>query len=491
MPAERDAILSTFPSSCEIIDAREGPALSLSCPFAAVAEREKTLTNAHVGAGDRLVLVPTQPLGFFADLFAAWNFGAVAVCASPSLTAGECERVNQLVRPRLWLGSEGPAGVPSLGSVAFKAPRAADPALMPGSYGLDDAALILLTSGTSGTPKGVVHTLRSLQARLALNLAHIGPADLAVGLNVLPLHFGHGLIGNCLTVLAAGGRLVLHPEPGIDGLARLGEIIDTFDVTFLSSVPAMWRVVLKTSPPPRRRTLRRVHVGSAPLSAELWSAICDWCGIRRVLNMYGMTEAANWIAGHSAENGPPADGLVGRPWGGAVRVRTESGAILERGSGEILLASPTLMSGYLDHRKPEQLLPGGWFYTGDIGEISGAGEIRLLGRVREDVNRGGIKIYCAEIDLLLERHPLVREACAFPLEDAVHGEIVGVAVVPESGQKIDLAALRKWCSEHIRREAVPDRFFVLDALPSTERGKRLRGKVREFCLAGSTRGRTS
>lgn len=491
MPAETNVILSTFPSSCEIIDAREGQRLTNSSPFAPAAEREKALQNADIAAGDRLVLVPTQPVGFFADLFAAWSLGAVAVCTAPSLTADECERVNQLVRPRLWLGSEGPAGVPSLGSAALKAPRAADPALMRASYGLDDPALILLTSGTSGTPKGVVHTHRSLQARLALNLVHIGPADLAVGLNVLPLHFGHGLIGNCLTVLAAGGRLVLHPEPGIDGLARLGEIIDTFDVTFLSSVPAMWRVVLKTSPPPRRRTLRRVHVGSAPLSTELWSAICDWCGIRRVLNMYGMTEAANWIAGRSAENGPLADGLVGRPWGGAVRVRAESGAVLDRGSGEILLASPTLMSGYLDQPKPEQLLLGGWFSTGDIGEISATGEIRLRGRVREDVNRGGIKIHCAEIDLLLERHPLVREACAFPLEDAVHGEIVGVAVAIESGQKIDETDLRNWCRQHIRREAVPDRFFILDALPSSERGKRARGKMREFCLAGSAKGRRS
>ena len=138
MPAETNVILSTFPSSCEIIDAREGQRLTYSSPFAAAAEREKALKNADIAAGDRLVLVPTQPVGFFADLFAAWSLGAVAVCTAPSLTADECERVNQLVRPRLWLGNEGPAGVPSLGSAALKAPRAADPALMPSSYELDD-----------------------------------------------------------------------------------------------------------------------------------------------------------------------------------------------------------------------------------------------------------------------------------------------------------------------------------------------------------------
>src|SRR6185369_4533648 len=132
------------------------------------------------------------------------------------------------------------------------------------------------TSGTTGNPKGVVHTFASLAARIDLNLQHIPAADLARTLCGLPTHFGHGLIGNCLTTLAAGGALHLMG----DRLARVpleaGGLIDAHAITFLSSVPTLWKVALKTSKPPTRNTLRRLHVGSAPLGAELWRRIQHW-----------------------------------------------------------------------------------------------------------------------------------------------------------------------------------------------------------------------
>lgn len=449
------------------------------------------LKLAGLEPGARVVVMPVRPVAFFVDLFALWQLGAVVVCASPSLAPEERMRLSDWLQPGLWLDGEAFSKVPRLDLQALNREAAAKTLPRPEGFGLDDPALIMLTSGTGGVPKGVVHTQRSLQARLALNLAHIGSADLEVGLDMLPLSFGHGLIGNCLTVLAGGGRLMLYPEPGIEGLSRLGEIIDTFGITFFSSVPAMWRAALKMSKPPKRGTLRRVHVGSAPLSADLWSAICDWCGTKRVFNMYGMTETANWIAGHSAEDGSLVDGMVGRLWGGSVRLRTESGEIVERGKGEILIASPSLMAGYYGVGHPDPVIAGGWFATGDIGEIGPGGDLRLVGRLRDDVNRGGIKIHCAEIDLLLERHPQVREACAFPLEDAVYGEIVGVAVVLEGGAAIAPSVLRDWCAGQIRSEAVPDRFFILDSLPTTARGKRLRPQVRELCLRGSVKGGAS
>ena len=192
------------------------------------------------------------------------------------------------------------------------------------SAGLDDVALIMMTSGTTGRPKGVMLTHRAILARLSLNLAYIGEADLSVSLNVLPMHFGHGLIGNCLTPLFAGATLVAWPEPGGAGIPALGRTIDAHGITFVSSVPALWQAALRLSPPPRLRSMRRVHVGSAPLSAALWSRIISWCGTRRVVNMYGITECANWICGESAEHTDSddelTDGLVGRPWGGKVDV---------------------------------------------------------------------------------------------------------------------------------------------------------------------------
>jgi oxalate---CoA ligase len=447
--------------------------------------RAQQLADAGISSGERVVLSCATGLAFFIDLFAIWRRGAVVVCVPPSLTAGEREHVGRFVHPRLWIGGIPPSGISSLepacldANLEVKGTAKAEPVL------IDEPALILLTSGTTGTPKGVVHTHRSLQSRMSLNLAHIDRSDLATGLNLLPLHFGHGLIGNCLTVLAAGGRLILQPNPGIDGLSRLGETIDRFDVTFLSSVPAFWRVVLKVSRPPSGGTLRRVHVGSSPLSAELWTAICEWCGIRRVVNMYGITETANWIAGHSAEVGPIIDGLVGRAWGGSIRVRTETGIFATQGRGELFVATPSLMAGYFGQTETAEVLAGGWFATGDLGELDSQGRIRLIGRLRDDVNRGGVKVSCDEIDMLMERHPSVREACAFPIEDPAAGEIIGVAIVVEDGHNLDFANLRDWCVRRIRSEAVPDRFFNVTTLPQNDRGKRDRRRVRAQCLEKS------
>ncbi len=139
-------------------------------------------------------------------------------------------------------------------------------------------------------------THRALQARIALNLAHIGYDDLQVALSVLPMHFGHGLIGNILTPMAAGSKLVIWPDPGAAGLPELGQVIDRHHVTFMSSVPSLWRVATRLSTKPQKASLRRVHVGSAPLAAPLWEQICAWCGTRRVLNMYGITETSNGSA---------------------------------------------------------------------------------------------------------------------------------------------------------------------------------------------------
>lgn len=478
------SILGLISPSATLTDPVSGRSIAYPAFAVAVQARAEALRQAGIGEGGRVVLTAADPLAYFVDLFAIWLSGACAVCASGTYTLPEREALARKFTPRLWIGAGAPTGVESLAPASLDVPTDARRTTAGERTDLDADALILLTSGTTGAPKGIVHTLRSLQARVAQNLAHIEHADLAVGLDLLPLHFGHGLIGNCLTVLVAGGQLVLRPEPGIDGLARLGETIDRFGVTFLSSVPALWRVVLKTSRPPSKGTLRRVHVGSAPLSVEQWNAICQWSRTRCVLNMYGMTEAANWISGYSAEDDPIADGLVGEPWGGEFRVRLDDGKISPQGRGELLLRSPSLMKGYFgDPELTARAISGGFLTTGDIAELDENGSARLVGRLRDEINRAGLKISCAEIDLLLERHPQVRDACAFPIQDAVLGEIVGVAVVVEGA--LDEAALREWCSTRIRKEAIPARFFQVSEIPTNERGKRNRDRVRETCLAAA------
>jgi acyl-CoA synthetase (AMP-forming)/AMP-acid ligase II len=367
--------------------------------------------------------------------------------------------------------------------LADAAPTAGEDRDLSDGADLDAPALILFTSGTTGEPKGVVLSFRAILARTALNRAHLPESVLARTLCVLPTHFGHGLIGNCLTPLLGGNSLYLYSVGDIRAIGRTGEVIDNHWITFMSSVPAFWRIARKASRRPNDGSLRRVHIGSAPLSSALWQGVIDWSGTDDVVNAYGITETANWVGGISARDHAPEDGLIGSPWGGAMGVRDEDGVIHATGEGEIVVQSAALFSGY--HRRPDltaAAMTGGWYRTGDLGTIDQNGLARLRGREKEEINRAGIKINPSEIDLLLDRHPDITEACAFPLPDAVSGEAVAVCVRWQDGATASIEDLRGWCETRIRREAVPEHWYEVDEIPKTERGKTDRRMVRDACL---------
>ena len=435
--------------------------------------------------GDRVLVRHGGSAAFFADLFAIWRAGGCAVCLNPATTDPELVNLaefTEATRVLIEYGGQPPEGlsIPTVCLAEEKA-SAASHVSLPGDR-LDDQALILFTSGTTGDPKGVVHTFRSLLARISLNAQHIGLHDMENTLCVLPTHFGHGLIGNALTPMLSGQRLVLGAGTNVQAAAQLGSVIDDEGITFMSSVPSFWKLVLKVSKPPQKGTLRRVHVGSAPLSSDVWQQIIDWAGNDNVVNMYGITETANWLGGSNARDGGAADGKIGRMWGGFAAIKGEDGVIRGTGEGIIMVQSPSLMTGYF--RRPdltESVLADGWFDTGDIGRIDPDGEAWLTGRAKYEINRGGMKVHPEDIDILLERNETVQEACAFAIADAVMGEAVGVAVVP-NGDGFDLNALKAWCAERIVREKIPDRWFIIDEIPKTDRGKINRSVVAAKCL---------
>ncbi len=466
-----------------VTDLASGDAWSAGDIAGAAAARRAVHDAAGIGPGSRVVVAHGGAPAFFADLIALWSAGACAACVDPGLTAGELANVARFIDARAVIA--GPEtktaaldpATPVLGPAERSDGR---PARAMADVAARDPALILFTSGTTATPKGVVLGFGALAARIEHNQAHSMPEIWRRTLCPLPTHFGHGLIGNALTALLGGGDLFLLTDPGLRGAAGLGATISEHGITFMSSTPALWRIALKASAPPRP-VLKRVGVGSAPVPPALIRSIIEWTGTDDVWNMYGMTETANWAAGSSARERPPEDGLVGRMWGGEAAVETDGGVIQPEGIGEIMVRSPSMMAGYFGRDDlTSAAFRDGWYRTGDRGAVDRDGLIRLTGRIKDEINRAGAKVSPEEIDRLLERHAAVAAACAFAIPDDVAGEIVGVAIEPVSDA--DPAALEAWCRARIRKACVPDRWFILRELPRTDRGKLNRDAVRAICL---------
>ncbi len=464
--------------------------------------RQRLALFARLGLhrGHRVFLHYGNTPQFLVDVLAIWGCGGCAIPIDTRLTPFEVETLAQAAAPRfsLWQGTPDAAparALASLGVEIVETSRAAEcgssASSVPTAPQLDDDALILFTSGTTGQPKGVVHTRRSLRARwIALRQA-LGLAAFRRTLCLLPTHFGHGLICNALFPWLSGQHLFIVPPFKPELTLHLGRLLDEHAITFLSSVPAMWRLALKTAAPPRSRTVERVFCGSAPLPAHLWKEIGDWTGAPAVWNAYGITETGSWLAGTSVPGFAPEDGLVGEPWGGVVRVVRSREADPASGdaqecaageSGHVWVNTPALMRGYLGRDDlTAAVVSGGWFRTGDIGVRDDRGWLYLRGREREEINKGGMKIYPADVDAVVERFEHTVAACAFAVDDALLGEDVAVAVVLRAADPGTLRRLHEWAARHLARHQMPRRWYVVDEIPRTDRGKINRSAVAARC----------
>lgn len=475
-----------------------GNALSPDEARAIATRRAAALVRAGLRPGDRALLHYGNSARFFVDLIAVWAAGGCVVPVDERLSAFEISTIARAARPRLSLWDQDPptevasdlAGldvrVVGTGELDGDGPGVPLP-------DRDDGrdALILFTSGTTGSPKGVVHVHRALAVRWRLQLARHGTDTLARTLCMLPTNFAWGLAGNALYAWLTGHDLYVVPAFRSDVLLRTAEICDAHAITYLPTVPAMWRSLLRMVAPPKRGTLRHVACGTSPFQASLWRDVHSWAGGAEVTNVYSMSECGA-IASHSISARTPEDGLVGLPYDGvAIRIvpaDTPIGQLADAAEcapgepGAVCVRTPTLMRGYFERDDlTAEVVDRNWFRTGDLGARDGDGRLILRGRDRDMINVGGVKVYPADVDRVVESSALVREACTFALPDPLQGEQVAIAVVLAQNSPGAMEQVYGEIAGRLAPYQVPRRWYAVSELPRTERGKLSRAAVAAAC----------
>lgn len=319
--------------------------------------------------------------------------------------------------------------------------------------------LLVYTSGTTGRPKGAMHTAAAMQANVLAAVAAQGLDGRSRVLSVLPQFHVGGLCIQTLPSLAVGAKLLLHPR--FDPSAWFDAVADWRPTTTLL-VPAVMRALIEH---PRWRdadlsSLQFVNSGSQIVPRHLIDAF-HARGVP-VAQVYGCTESGPVSIVLTPQEALSHAGHCGRPALG-VQVRLAD-------DGEVLLKGANLMRGY--HRDSGSAFDAeGWFHTGDLARLHEDGCYELVGRSSDLIISGGENIHPAEIENLLAGVAGIAEAAVVGLPDARWGEVPVLVVVAQPGAQVDLDALRRLFDTRLAHFKHPRRIVMLEELPKTALGK--------------------
>jgi malonyl-CoA/methylmalonyl-CoA synthetase len=468
-----------------------------SYPFAEIDLRARRcaawLGGLGADPGERVALAASEKLPFLIAHLGALFAGAIALPVNPRLTRDEMQHVLSDSGARVAVvGDESRPVVeslvgelPGLRTVvdvrdawdASASPRP-EPSATP-----DDPCLILYSSGTTGRPKGVVHTQANLAASLhALrDCWRFTPDDVLV--NVLPFFHIHGLSFATHLSLLTGSHVIVedafHPRRTLDVVGR---------GTVFMAIPTFYYAFLDRPEFPEAARgwsgVRLFTCGSAPIRPEVLPGLESILG-RPVINRYGMTEGH--VITSLPLDGPWPQGSVGRPLAG-IELRVVRDDETEAGTGEVgtvLLRGPNLFREYW--RNPEATSAAfatGWFDTGDLGTLDADGFLTLVGRKHDLIITNGFNVYPQVVERVINECPGVRESAVLGLPDDRRGERV-TAVVVRDDLALDEKRIRAHCAENLVDYQRPASVVFVDALPRNALGKVLRRELRDR-LAGSS-----
>lgn len=449
---------------------------------AAIADLAGGLRDRGVGPGDVVCWQAPNSPPVVRMYRACWRLGAIAAPIHHALGAAETAALVARLAPRVQTAWSDvalrtlPATVDYDDVGATRGPvtgRWPDPSTL---------AAVLFTSGSSGAPKGVLHTQRSLgyKALLMAEVHGLGTGDAV--LMPAPLAHISGLLNGITVPGVVPFRSVLmarwDPE-------RALELIEQDRVTFMIGPPTFF-VSLMAAPgftSERVATLRLVSSGGAGVT-EAFVEEAEarlGCVVKRT---YGSTEAPTVATSRPEDDPGDARRHDGRAVGAVrLRVNDPDHGGSAGGAGELWVQGPELFSGYLERDDTEAAVDDGWFRTGDLATLDGDGWLRIVGRIKDLIIRGGENIAAAEVEAVLERHVAVAQAVAVGYPDRLMGERVCVFVVA-AGDGFDLDECRAWFAKQgVAPFKTPERVVIVDALPLLATGKPDRAGLRAVAAA--------
>jgi acyl-CoA synthetase (AMP-forming)/AMP-acid ligase II/acyl carrier protein len=447
------------------------------------------LAGAGVVAGPPLALVFPDGPEFALALLAASAFGACAPL-EPAASQEEFLGLFSHLRAATLLTLDGlyPNAIraaevlgmnvarvnvrPNGDPAAIRCSRGASPRFVPRAI---DASILLFTSSTTGRPKLVPHGCTNLEAAFrneSRALALTGEDRL---LNLTPLANARGLRA-LLVQLFLGGSGILVPRLAPE---KFPQWLKEFQPTWISLAAAGLGVLRSQAsrlPELWRSTgVRFIRSGGTAPDPQLVREVEGLTGVP-VLNGYGTTESGG-ITRMCAGAGKP--GSTGRTTGTAIAILDEAGNALQPGKpGEIAIRGDNLTPGYVDDDEANRrAFRNGWFHTGDLGYLDGDGFLYLTGRLAEVINRGGQKIIPQQVEEMLRRHPMVRDAAVFGVPHKTLGEdVVALLVAAEPVPEIEI---RQFATANLSAYKAPNRILFIDSLPRNAAGKLQRKRLSE------------
>lgn len=451
----------------------------------------RTLRTLGIGRGDRVVVIlPNGPEMAVAVLALAAS--ATCVPMNPAYGAEELERYFAAVGPRALITLSG-VDSPARRVAISRGVRVIELSIAPGAEaGLftlagegghapsggpiepGDAALMIITSGTTARPKIVPMTHTNICSSAFCSVASMALTENDRCINMMPLFHGHGVNNILLGSMAAGAGVVCTHGCDVD---RFFGWLSEFHPTWYSAVPTMHQAIVAQAQNRHERAadlrLRLIRSASASLPLHLLAQLEDTFEAP-VIESYAMTESTSSpIASNPLPPRRRKPGSVGVRVGLEVAIMDERGALLPDGrTGEVAIRGASVTAGYDgDPEATAAAFAGDWFKTGDLGYFDDDGYLFLAGRIKEIINRGGEKVSPREVDEVLLRHPAVAQAVAFAVPHPTLGEDVGSAVVLRPHAAATPKDIRQFAMAHMAAFKVPRQVLIVPEIPKGPTGK--------------------